>query len=64
MDAPPECPEGLRAELAAREREKKPLVSPRVARLIKASPASMRRYSLAAPVEELAGVNFAAIATR
>ena len=64
LEAPPECPASLRGELATREREAKPIVPPRITRLIKSTPASIRRHCIETPVEELARVNFSAILTR
>jgi hypothetical protein len=64
LEAPPECPASLREELATREREGKPIVPPRIERLVKTSPASTRRYCVEAPVEELARMNLSAIAAR
>jgi hypothetical protein len=66
LDVPamPECPAGLQAELVKREREGKPIVPPRIARLIQASPASARRYCLEAPAENWAQIKFGAITKR
>jgi hypothetical protein len=63
-DAAPECPADLREELSRREREKKPIVSGRIARLVTVSPLSMRRYAIEAPVAELSQIPFAAIISR
>lgn len=64
LEALPECPASLREELATREREAKPIVPPRITRLIKSTPASIRRHCIEAPVEELARMNLSAIAGR
>ena len=64
LEAPPECPVSLREELATREREGKPIVPPRIERLVKTSPVRIRRHCFEAPVEELARMNLSAIAAR
>jgi hypothetical protein len=64
VDAAPECPADLREELLSREREKKPIVPGRIARLVKVSPSRMRRYLIEAPVQELAQVPLPAVITR
>jgi hypothetical protein len=64
LEAPPECPASLREVLAARERAGKPIVPPRIARLVKTSPASVRRHVLEAPARDLERINLSAIATR
>jgi hypothetical protein len=62
--SPPELPPDIREALAQRAREKKPPVPPRIARLVKTSPASTRRHCVEGPVEDLAQIPFAAITTR
>lgn len=62
--SPPELPPDIQEALAQRAREKKPLVPPRIARLVKTSPASTRRHCVEGPVEDLAQIPFAAITTR
>jgi hypothetical protein len=63
-DAAPCCPADLREELLSRDREKKPIVPGRIARLIKISPSRLRRYYIEAPVKDLAQIPFAAVTTR
>ena len=64
LPSPPECPASLREELATREREGKPIVPPRIERLVKSTPADIRRHCFEAPVEELARMNLSAIVGR
>ena len=64
LEASPECPASLREALARREGEGKPIVPPRIDRLIKTSPVRIRRHCVEAPVEELARIYWAAITKR
>src|ERR1035437_5208240 len=64
LQAPPECPASLRERFTTREREGKPIVTPRIERVVKASPASTRRHCIEGFVEELARMNLSAIVTR
>ena len=64
LEAAPECPAFLREALATRAREGKPIVPPRIERLIKVSPSSIRRHCVEGSLEELARIPFAAITKR
>ena len=64
LEAPPACPANLREAMAIREREGKPLAPARIERLVKSTPADIRRHCVEAPVEDLARVPFAAITNR
>lgn len=64
LEALPQCPADLQEELTKRQRDGKAIAPPRIMRFIKASPSSIRRHCIEGPVEELAQINFQAIATR
>jgi hypothetical protein len=64
LEAAPECPEELRAELLTRERQNRQIVPERIMRQIKASPSSIRQYSIEMPVGELSQIPFTAMARR
>ena len=64
LAAAPECPGELRDELLGREQSGKPIVPPRIARLIKTFPVRIRRHVIEASAEELARINLSAIAAR
>ena len=64
LQALPECPATLQAELVNREQASKPIVPPRIARLIQASPSSVRCYCVEAPAEKWAQIKLGAITKR
>jgi hypothetical protein len=64
MDSAPICPEDLRERLLDRERNGKPIVPPRIIRLIATSPANARKYCFEALVGELAQIPLAAVVKR
>ena len=60
----PACPDDLKLQIQRREREKKPLVPPRICRQIRRSPSTLRLYSLEMPVDDLVKLSLGALLKR